>query len=424
MNPRAVRWLWVVGVFLAVTGMPLMKLMQREPLLRLGLDLKGGTYMIARVEPFEGEILRPEDFNTVFQVIRRRLNPRGVAEVVVQRRGTNRLEIQLPADMDPERARKLISQTAHLEFVYPGSTPLDVDTELTEEMRENLNLETIMTGEALQQAEVSYDQTSLQPVVTFRLKPDYAARFYRFTDEHINEYLCIVLDNRVISCPVIRTAIPGGTGQIEGGFTLEEAQDLASMLNAGRLPARVFVEHETRVGPILGHTSLVQSMRALGIGVLLLAIYLLLVYRLNGVVALISLGYYLYVLTALLITFDVTLTLYGIAGLILSLGMAVDANILIYERILEELRAGKTTLAAVEAGHKGALTAIVDSNLTTIGTTIILYFFGTGTIKGFALTLGIGVGASMFAALVFTRALLEVLSRTTARPWLYGIRAT
>jgi preprotein translocase subunit SecD len=421
MRAHAVRWIWVGIILLALGIFPLYKWVKRAPMLRYGLDLAGGVNLVAEIKPFEeGNSLAPETVSQVINILNRRLNPRGVSEAILQRRGFAQVDIQVPGEKDPERVRKLVESRAFLEFMDAGNTPLERDTPVTPEM----GLTQVMTGDALATAEATPGGNFGEPVVSFTLKGEWRSKFYTFTLEKQGQYLCIVLDKVVISCPVIREPIPGGRGQIEGRFTWEEAADLANMLKAGSLPAKVEVIHQLQVGPLLGKTSLQQSIRALVLGVILVLLYMILFYRFAGFTADLALLYYGLIVTCLLVTFDVTLTLYGLAGLILSIGMAVDANVLIIERIKEELRSGKTVLAAVEAGHRGAFSAILDSNITTLISTVVLYYLGTGTIRGFALTLGMGVLASLFSALVLGRNLLELVATFTLKPQAFGARAS
>lgn len=421
MRAQAVRWAWVGIVLVLLGAFPLFKWVRKAPLLRYGLDLSGGVNLVAQIVPFEeGQNITSDTVSQVINILNRRLNPRGVSEAVLQRRGANQVEIQFPGEKDPERVRKIVESRAFLEFMDAGDTPVEEGTEVTPES----HLKTIMTGDAIMTADpIASSQTGL-PVVSFSLKSEWRSKFYTYTMENQGKYLCIVLDKVVYSCPAIREAISGGKGIIEGRFTWEEAADLANMLRAGSLPAKVEVVHQLQVGPLLGKTSLQLSIRALLIGAILVLLYMVFYYRLAGFSADLGLLYYGIVTTFLLITFDVTLTLYGLAGLILSIGMAVDANVLIIERIKEELRSGKTVLAAVEAGHKGAFSAIFDSNITTLISTVVLYYVGTGTIRGFALTLGIGVLTSMFSALVLGRNLLELVAMFTLKPHSFGARAT
>jgi preprotein translocase subunit SecD len=421
MRAQAVRWIWV-GILLLVLGaFPLFKWAKKAPMLRYGLDLAGGVNIVAEIKPFEeGMAISSDTVSQVLNILNRRLNPRGVSEAVIQRRAATQVDVQVPGEKHPERVRKLVESRAYLEFMDAGNTPLEADTPVTPES----DLKPFMTGDALTSADVVAGGSLGEPVVSFTLKPEWRSKFYTFTMEKQDQYLCIVLDKVVVSCPVIKEPIPGGRGQIEGRFTWEEAADLSNMLRAGSLPAKVEVVHQVQVGPLLGKTSLQRSVRALILGVILVLLYMIFFYRLAGFTADLALVYYGLILTSLLMTFDVTLTLYGLAGLILSLGMAVDANVLIIERIKEEIRSGKTVLAAVEAGHRGAFSAILDSNITTLISTIVLYYLGTGTIRGFALTLSIGVLSSMFSALVLGRNLLELVATFTLKPQAFGARAS
>jgi len=413
------RWGLIVGLIIFFAIVPLYRYYKNSPLVRLGLDLRGGVEVLLEVAPFEeNKPLTNEDVAGVVGVLQNRLNPRGTSEVLLLRRGQNRIEIQYPGEQNVDRVLKLIGQTANLEFIYTRDKSLEEGTEVKPG-----EYHVVIRGDDLKSAGVGFDRLG-RPAVSFNLKSDAARNFYTFTSQHIGEYLTIVLDGKVISSPVIKTDIPGGSGIIEGGqrgFSLQEATDLATLLNAGRLPAKIHIQSYSLVGPTLGKSSIEQSLRAAFLGLILVLLFMIFFYRAMGLLADIALTYYATFLFFLLVNFDVTLTIYGIAGLILSLGMAVDANILIFERIKEEIRSGKTIMASVESGHQGAFPAIFDSNVTTILAAAILYFLGTGTVKGFALTLTIGVLVSMFTALIVTRALLEGLLGITQKPALYGL---
>ncbi len=412
------RWGLIVGLIIFFAIVPLYRYYKNSPLIRLGLDLRGGVDVLLEVAPFEeGKSLTNEDVTGVVGVLQNRLNPRGTSEALILRRGQNRIEIQYPGEQNVDRVLKLIGQTANLEFIYTRDKSLDEGTEVKPG-----EYPVVIRGDDLKSAGIGSDRLN-RPAVSFDLKSDAARKFYTFTGEHIGEYLTITLDGKVISSPVIRTQI-SGSGVIEGGqrgFSIQEATDLATLLNAGRLPAKINIQSYSLVGPTLGKSSIEQSLRAAFLGLIVVLLFMVFFYRAMGVLADIALFYYTTFIFFLLVNFDVTLTIYGIAGLILSLGMAVDANILIFERVKEEIRSGKTVMASVESGHQGAFPAIFDSNVTTILAAAILYFLGTGTVKGFALTLTIGVLVSMFTALIVTRALLEGLLGITQKPTLYGL---
>ncbi|MGH8103157.1 MAG: protein translocase subunit SecD [bacterium] len=412
------RWIWVLGVFIALSACPLYRLKNQSDLVNLGLDLKGGTDVIVKVKPYDPkQPLTDSDISGVMGVFRKRLDPQGVREILVQRRGGDRVEIQIPGEKEPDRVRNLIGKTAKLDFVYTGETGLTEGTEVTEGQ-----YKVIATGADLKKSELAYDNLG-RPAVGFEFKGGAARTFGTFTDQHQGDYLTIVLDGTVISSPVIRAAIYG-SGIIEGGnqgFTLEEASDLVALLNAGALPAQVEILSLSVVGPTLGKSSIDQSIKAGTAGLILVIALMIIFYRMNGVAADLALLYYAAIMFFIIITFNVTLTIYGIAAFILNLGMAVDANVLIFERFREEFRAGKTLLQAAEAGHRGALPAILDSHVTTILSAVVLYWLGTGTIKGFAVMLALGMAVNLFSALVVTRALVESLVGTSHNTKLYGI---
>ncbi len=417
---RVSRWILsvvVIGIFAIV---PLWRWIQwKDParLIRLGLDLAGGTYFLVEVKPFEeGKPLTQQDIASVGSILQNRLDPTGNKETLVLQRGADRFEIQIPGEKDPKRVRNIIEKTAFLEFLFAGDTPLEKGENV-----EGKDLPQWLKGEDLKNAYPTVGNLG-QPVVGFDLKSEAGRKFARLTEENIQKFLCIVLDKIVISCPTIRDAITGGSGIIEGQFTVEDVQDMVAVLNSGKLPARVEVVNEMMVSPYLGKSSIESSMKALLIGGVLILLFMLVYYRALGLVADIALLYYAFLTLGVLISLDAALTIYGVAGLVLSVGMAVDANVLIFSRIWDEYKRGKTMLQAVEDGHKNAMPAIIDSNVTTLIAAAVLYLFGSGTLKGFATTLSIGILVSMFSALYFSRMLLEAMVRLTRHPAYFGIR--
>jgi preprotein translocase subunit SecD len=266
-----------------------------------------------------------------------------------------------------------------------------------------------MTGDALQDARVRFDQYNNLPYIFLRLKPVGAREFDRITAENVGKRLAIILDNNVYSAPVIKSRISGGEAVIEGSFTLDEAKDLAIVLRAGSLPAPVQILEERTVGPSLGQDSIDKGRKSIIIGGILVVLFMIIYYRAAGIVADMALIMNFIIIIGALAILRATLTLPGIAGLVLTVGMAVDANVLIFERIREELRMGKTPMAAIEAGYSKALLTIMDANVTTLIAALVLLQFGTGPIKGFAVTLSIGIVASMFTAIVVTRFVFDLV---------------
>ena len=364
------------------------------------------------------------------ETIRNRIDQFGVTEPNIQRQGEDRILIQLPGLNDPERAKRLLKQTAMLEFklvndeaslqealqgrVTPDSEifyeeTVDKETGIvTERTPLLLKKRTLLTGDMLVDAQPQIDSSQFnQPYVSIKFNAKGAKIFKTVTTNNVGKRLAIVLDNVVKSAPVIREPITGGRAQIEGNFTLEGAKDLAIVLRAGSLPAPIKILEERTVGPSLGKDSIDQGIRATIIGCLLVLCFMMLYYKLSGLVANIALLLNLVLIFGVLAAFEAALTLPGIAGIVLTLGMAVDANVLILERIREELRAGKTLWAAVDSGYMKAFSAIFDSNLTTVLAAAILFQFGTGPVKGFAVTLCVGIVASFFTAIFVTRVVFD-----------------
>ena len=404
MNKLWIRLLLVIAILAGAVCIIL-----REPV-KLGLDLKGGVYAVLEAAPEkEGDIIDNETMNSLIEVLDRRINGIGVAESVVQKAGNNRVIIELPGISDTTEAINMIGKTALLEFKI---------------MDENGNLgPTLLTGGALKKAQVGYGNLG-EPQINFEMKPEGAIEFARITRENVGKQLAIVLDGKVQTAPVIRTEIPGGTGSISGNYTVEEAKRTATLLNSGALPIKAEIVETRTVGASLGDESIAASMVAGKVAMVLIGIFMIIFYRFPGIVADIALVCFGLITFALLQFIGATLTLPGIAGLILSAGMAVDANVIIFERIKEELGFGNTIRGAINAGFSKGFVAIFDSNLTTLIITGILFIFGTGPVKGFAVTLTIGTVASMFTAIVMTKVLLMVFVEVfhLNNPKLFGIR--
>jgi len=383
-------------------------------------------------QPAEEKRLRESAVEQSLETIRNRIDQFGVSEPIIQRQGENDILVQLPGVQDPERAKELIGKTALLEFklvregVNPedyvdGKKPLPAGTQLLYEWKKDqfgnrrrgepfiVDSRAIMTGDVLTDARVQAGQFPGEWVVAFTLDSRGARTFEQVTSENVGRRLAIILDGKIDSAPVIKSRIPGGRGIIEGNFSIEEAKDLAIVLRSGALPAPVHIAEERTVGPTLGHDSVRQGLISFAVGGSLVVIFMLIYYRRAGVLADMALILNVVYLLAALAGFEATLTLPGIAGIVLTLGMAVDANVLINERIREELRLGKTARAAIEAGYERALPAILDSNVTTFLAGVILFQFGSGPIKGFAVTLCIGLATSVFTAVVGTRIVYDYL---------------
>jgi len=422
-----------------------------DPLrIRYGLDLQGGLQVMLRADPpqqIEGvegaeetSELPEGSLEAIRKIVENRVNGMGVAEALVQTQGTRRIIVELPGIDDPDLAISTIKETGLLEFIDAGELFLPAGTEVqtsyrresqdtgatdtitstgqitgAEAISPSIIFKTVFTGRDLKNANMIYNQQESQYQVAFEMRGDAAAAFEQYTSLHIGQVMAIVLDGRVISSPVIRSAIPGGSGVIEGDFTYSEARSLAVQLQYGALPVPLTVETQRSVGATLGQESVDKSIQAGLIGLSVVLLFMLIYYRLPGALADVALIIYALFNMALFRLVPVTLTLPGIAGFLLSTGMAVDANILIFERMKEELRRGRTLHAAIEAGFDRAWTSIRDSNLSTIITCAILYWFGSNfgasVVKGFALTLFIGVMVSMFTAVIVTRTFLRLVFR-------------
>jgi len=364
------------------------------------------------------------------ETIRNRIDQFGVTEPDIRPQAGNRILIQLPGIKDPKRAVDLIGKTAQLEFklvdeehtvaealkgnVPPGTEILyqltmDPKTGAEKKLPFLLKQRTLLTGEYITDARVQFDSQYNEPYVSLSFDARGARLFEQITGQNIKKRLAIVLDNKVNSAPVIQDKISGGKAQITGRFTTEEARDLAIVLRAGALPAPVKIIEERTVGPSLGKDSIEKGFKSMLIGGLVVIAFMMIYYGIAGFIADFALLLNILFIMAGLAFFGATLTLPGIAGIILTIGMAVDANVLIFERIREELRLGKTPRASIEGGYGKALVTILDANVTTLIAALVLFQFGTGPVRGFAVTLSIGIIASLFTAIFVTRIIFDYL---------------
>jgi len=387
---------------------------------KLGLDLEGGLRVEYQALPVGDRAPDAEALGVIRDIVERRVNQTGVSEPVVTTQGTDRVVVELPGVDDPESVRNLIGQTGRLDFVPipEGAQPPPDGT--------TIDYPVLFSGDQVESAAIGADATGGR-TVTFVLSGDGAEKFAQHTRSNVGAYFAITLDKTVISAPRINEEIPNGQVQITaggaGGFPIEEAQNLVTILKFGSLPFPIRELSNQSISATLGEEFLNKSLLAGAIAILLVVTFMIVHYRLPGVVAAIALVYYSLVVYALFRLVPVTLTLAGIAGFVLSIGMAVDANILIFERMKEELRVGKSLPAAVEAGFSRAWNSILDSNVSTLITATILFLFGSSVIRGFALVLIIGVLVSMFSAIVVTRTILRVIVQQDRfrRARLYGV---
>ena len=349
------------------------------------------------------------------QIVERRVNQLGLVEPIIQRQGTDRILVQVPGLQDPTRLKKIIGETAKLDFrmLDPSQTAeqaaghVPPDSEILDgekgDQKYLVEKRVLVSGADLTDAQPGFDQRDGQPIVSFRFNSTGARKFAEATQQNVGKPFAIILDNKVISAPVIREPILGGSGQISGNFTVEQANDLAILLRAGALPAPLTVVEERTVGPGLGQDSINAGEHAAYMGAALVIIFMLVTYGLFGLFANIAVAVNVAMIFGVLSMLSATLTLPGIAGIVLTVGIAVDSNVLIYERIREEVRAGRTAINAIDAGFSRALATILDSNITTFIAAAVLFYIGTGPVRGFAVTLGIGILTSLFTAFTLTR---------------------
>ncbi|MGB8646656.1 MAG: protein translocase subunit SecD [Anaerolineae bacterium] len=465
-------------------GDPHIKLgpIDRDIKTHLGLDLVGGLRVLLQLDLPAGTQATADNLDVSRTIVEKRVNALGVSEPLIQTQGTDRISVELPGISNPDQAIQAFGSTGLLEFVDAGDTPpAEGDTvqttgkttdnscsgvvassntapaaaatlvptaaptlsasatitttgavTATPQVTNTRVFTTVMTGDCLSSASVTFDNTN-KPIISFSLADKGSKIFGDFTTANVRKYLAIVLDKKVISAPVINSAITGGSGIIQGSFTLDSAKTLAIQLKYGSLPIPLKIIETTDIGATLGQDALTKSKVAGAIGLLAVVLFMLLNYRFPGVLASMALTVYALVTFAIFkggipLWFDyVTLTLPGIAGFILSVGMAVDANILIFERMKEELRAGRPLTMAIEAGFGRAWPSIRDSNISTLITCVILYLFGTSygasIVAGFALTLAIGVVISLFTAVLVTRTFLRLAIdlNITQNLWWFGV---
>ncbi|GHV28495.1 protein translocase subunit SecD [Synergistales bacterium] len=424
--------------------------------IKLGLDLKGGAHIVLKAKGTESAPLDNDSIERLIAVLRNRIDQYGIAEPQIQREGSDRVAVDLPGVEDPDAALDLIGRTAVLEFrqvlgAGPSMAPevnrknydSDADYDRAVANAEKINAQArdetakleeraktdksiivakdesdniyllgqlYVSGKDLVDAKVTTDELQ-KPAVSLRFNPNGAKEFEDATAANIDKQIAIVLDGVIISAPVVHARIGGGEALISGNFSMDSAVRLAIMLRAGALPVAVEVLENRSVGPTLGEDSIRSGVRSGLIGGALVVVFMLIYYGWLGIAADIALATAMLLLLAVMILLRTTLTLPGIGGIILTIGMAVDGNILIYERMKEEFRAGKNIMSALDAGFRKALIVILDSNITTLIAAAVLFYFGSGPIRGFAVTLSLGVLSAMFGNLVVTRALLQIMLR-------------
>ncbi|MHB1418161.1 MAG: protein translocase subunit SecD [Bacillota bacterium] len=396
MRTRSLTWLVVMVVVIlalaAGTAQPIMKK------INYGLDLRGGVQVVLQAIGTKDSPVNDESMNSLLKVMRARVDAIGVSEPIIQRQGKDRLIVEIAGIKDPEEAVKAIGQTAELQFKTADG-------------------KVVLTGKDLKDAKAAYNPQN-QPEISLEFNSQGAKTFADVTRTLVQKYpnpddqnraIAIYLDEQQLTNPVVKEEIKDGKAVITGSYTFDEAARISALLRGGALPLKVNIIAKTSVGPTLGADSLAKSKLAIVVGLLSILLFMLIIYKVPGIVAAISLVAYALIVMGVLLGMRAVLSLPGIAGLLLSVGMAVDANIIIYERLKDELRNGKTLRAAVESGFNRAFWTIFDSNITTLFGAGVLYFYGTGPIRGFAVTLSLGIVASMFTAILLTRFLLRLM---------------
>jgi len=396
--------------------------------LKLGLDLQGGTHLV-----YEGDLkdipsdAQSDAMASARDVIERRVNAFGVSEPLVQVSGSNRIIIELPGVKDINEAISLIGQTPFLEFREENPNPtLTPDAEGKVSVNPtDLYMATGLTGKQFKRAVLTFNPQTGVPQISLQFDAEGTKLFSEITSRNVGKRVAIFLDGEILSAPTVNQAITNGEAVITGGFTVPEAKELVTRFNSGALPVPIKLISQQNVGATLGAQSVQKSVAAGLIGFAIVALFMIIYYRLPGLLAVIALSIYTFLALAIFKIFGITLTLAGIAGFILSIGMAVDANILIFERMKEELRKGKTLQQAVEDGFTRAWLSVRDSNFSSLITTFILAYFGTSIIRGFAITLALGILISMFTAITVTRTFLRLLvgHNFLVHHWLYGIKS-
>ncbi len=386
----------VLGLLVYFTYQPILST------IKLGLDLRGGLRVVLQAQENEGETVTEDTIQKAVGIIRERVDSLGVKETTLYPQGEDRVVIEIAGEDDPEAAVDILKNTAQLEFWDEQGNVL-------------------LTGKNLKDAQARVRTDTQKSEVLLDFDSEGAKLFADATSANVGKPLLIVIDQEIISAPTVSTAITDGSAVIEGTFTAKEANDLAILLRSGALPVSFEIMEKRSIGPTLGSESLDKSIQAGIIGIIAVLLFMVGFYRLPGLVADLSLLLYAVIVLGTMSMLGSVLTLPGIAGFALSIGMAVDANVIIYERLKEELRMGKTLRAAIDSGFKRAFWTIFDANVTTLITAMVLMYFGTGPIKGFAVTLSIGIIASLAVALTFTRYVLVLLANLSKNEKLYGV---
>ena len=373
--------------------------------IKQGLDLQGGSHVVLQAVETADSKVDDDAVKRSVTIIERRVNELGLTEPLIQRQGKDRIIVELPGVKDPEKAIAMLGRTAMLQFLDDKGN-------------------VVLTGNDLKDARGQIGQNN-QAMVGLEFNDEGAKKFADLTARSIGKQIAIALDGKILTAPMVNEAITGGRAVITGSRTMEEAEHLAILLRSGSLPVKLEIMENRTVGPTLGQDSKEKSIKAFIIGCGAVFVFMLIFYRLSGIVADIALLLYTMMLLLVMRYLNATLTLPGIAGIILSIGMAVDANVLIFERFKEEVKKGKTLRSSMASGFDRALITIMDSNITTLMAAAILFYLGTGPVKGFAVTLALGVLLSMISAVIVTKYMLQFLifSNITKNPWIFGVGA-
>ena len=412
------------AAFVAINGLTIGKfaITPVKDQLKLGLDIEGGVVVVYEAQTDETGDELARTMEQTKQIIGRRINELGLTEPVITLQGDNRLRIELPGVDNAQDAIDVIGKTALLEFVLVTGDVPAVEGDLASA----IEYESILTGINIEDAYVSQDEYN-QPVVGLKFDSVGTDLFAAGTKKAIDNeakrgQIAIILDGEVISAPYTQIIIADGSAVIEGNFTFEDANSLAMLIRGGALPVQLTEEQTSVIGPTLGLDSFNSAVKAALFGILLVMLFMIIMYRIPGVIASIALTLYAVIVVTVMIGLNATLTLPGIAGIVISLGMAVDANVIIFERLKEEMHVGKSLRASIDSGFHRAMSTIIDSNVTTFIAALILFAFGEGPIKGFAVTLMIGIISSMFTAVIVTKTMLKLSLGFTVRKKLYGSR--
>jgi SecD/SecF fusion protein len=441
MNRLTINWLIILIVLAVAVANPLYRYMSlKQPIVTLGLDLKGGVEVLLQAVPEQGGAgpqsgmggdqnaapagaITPDQLNGAIAVVRNRVDPQGTKELFISTVGSDRILLQVPGEKNPDSVINQIGKTALLEFIDTGDQSFPEGTNFNQEgtnlrKDEFSKYEVLLTGKDLKRSDP--EMQGGRPVIGFEFKPEAAQKFGEYTNNHVGKFLTVILDGVVLTSPSINGPIWGGRGIIEGQMTVDEVNNVVRQLNAGALPVPLQILSASIVGPTLGQESIDNSFKAGIIGLAAVLLFMILFYRLPGVVASVALILYVAIVIGTLSLIGATLTLPGIAGFLLSVGMAVDANIIIFERLKEEIRWGKTLVAAMDAAFARAWVAILDGHVTLLLGAAVLYFLGTGPVKGFAVTLFFGAILALYSGVFVTRTMMDTLVRNVKNPHLYA----